>query len=532
MSSGRPVQSSLAASARQAIAVWMGKAAGTGVRHLGKGAGTAIPGLVTLAIDPGALASLAAEIRRGSILVTGSAGKGTTCQLLAPIMRAAGLHPVQNGGCSSQRSGLAATMVAHAAATGHMRSDPQAIGLFEVAGEAFPEIVRHVTEPAAVVCTNIFRNQLDGHQDPGDFRALLERAVRKLPATTTLILNADDPRLAHLAPELPNPRLYFGMSDPAHSRVRADPASEFPRCPRCDGELAYDCVYYAHLGHWTCGACGLSRPRPDVSVTKVGLAGSASTRLQLATPTGRTVLEIPLPGLYNAYNALAAVAAATQCRLPAWSLASIAQVRAGSLRMERIRLPGHDVYLALAGNANGYTEVLRAVLGDGEPKRMLVGLDDSAARHADMSWIWDVDFDSVTGLAPGPVITGTRAADLAVRLKYAGWLGDGQDLGQSAGAIIEPDPVRAVQAAITATPAGEALWIVSTSAVLAEIRRWLGQHGYFQGPQRERGGLAAAVTLPAGPQPSGPPLSGRRPDHRVRRGRYAYRQPGQSGAGR
>ncbi len=560
MSSGRTAQSSLAASARQAIAVWMGKAAGAGVRHLGKADGTAIPGRVTLAIDPSALATLAAEIQRGSIVVTGSAGKGTTCQLLAPIMRAAGLHPVHNAECSGQRSGLATAMVAHATPTGHMRSDPHAIGLFEVDDESFPEIVRQVSAPAAMVCTNIFRSQLYRGQEPGQVKALLEQAICRLPATTTLILNADDPGVADLAPELPNPRVYFGMSDTAHSRVRRDRAYDFPCCPRCDGDLSYSRIYYAHLGHWSCDACGLSRPRPDVSITRIDLLGPSSMRLQVATRTGHAVLEIPLPGLYNAYNALAAVAAATQCQLPDWSLAAIAQVRPGSCRMERIEVGGHDVYLALARNARGYTEVLRAVLGDGEPKRMLVGLDDRAGSQADTSWIWDVDFDSVTGLVPAPVITGTRAADLAVRLKYAGWLGDGQDLGQSAGAIIEPDAVRAVQAAIAATPAGQSLWIVSTSAALGQIRRWLRQQGhaqqghaqqdyaqqdyaqqdYVRDLRRAASGSSPADTSPtrpqlagpqlAGPQPSGPPPAGRRPGGRSRRAERTYPQPGHTGA--
>ena len=106
---------------------------------------------------------------------------------------------------------------------------------------------------------------------------------------------------------------------------------------------------------------------------------------------------------------------------------------------------------------------------------MLLGLGECAGQQPDTSWIWDVDFESLTGLAPAPVISGTKAADLAVRLKYAGWLGDGQDRGQSAGAIIEPDPVRAVRAAIAATPPGQPLWIVSTSTALREIRRWLRQ---------------------------------------------------------
>jgi hypothetical protein len=133
--------------------------------------------------------------------------------------------------------------------------------------------------------------------------SVLQRAMRNLPADTTLILNADDPRVAYLAPELENPRLYFGIEDTRHGRDGIDPTSDCPRCPRCGGELTYGCVFYAHLGHWMFPGCGLARPAPQVRLTKIDLLGSASSRVQAATGAAEMVLEIPIPGLYNAYNA-------------------------------------------------------------------------------------------------------------------------------------------------------------------------------------------------------------------------------------
>ena len=188
----------------------------------------------------------------------------------------------------------------------------------------------------------------------------------------------------------------------------------------------------------------MARPQPQVRLTKADLTGAYSTRLLVATPTAETTLEIPLPGLYNAYNALAAVAAASQCQLTEQALPAIEQTPTAFFRMEKVRVAGHDVYLALAKNANGYTEVLRAVLGDRQPKQMLLGLNDYPGKQPDTSWIWDVDFASLAGLIPAPVVSGNRAADLAVRLKYAGWAGPGDDSGLA----IEPDPVRAFQTAL------------------------------------------------------------------------------------
>jgi lipid II isoglutaminyl synthase (glutamine-hydrolysing) len=472
----------------------MGKAARSATRRLGKGNGSAIPGLVTLAIDPDALAGLVAEMPRRAVMVTGSNGKGTTCRMLAEVMRAAGLRPVINPEGSNQQSGIATTMVAAAGLDGHLPADPLAAALFEVDEGSLPEIVRQVSRPGAIVVTNLFRDQLDRYFEPAYVTAMLERCIRQMSADTALVLNADDPRVACLAAELPNPRIYFGIADTEAGRTGPDPTSDYPRCPRCGGELTYSHVYYAHLGHWACAGCGLQRPDPHVRATKAELVGAEAARLQVVTPTAESVLQVPLPGLYNAYNALAAVAAAVQARLPDHAQQAIEQVRPGSLRMERIDVAGRDVYLVLAKNANGYTEVLRAVLSDGRPRRMLLGLNTNPGKQPDTSWIWDVDFDALTGLVIAPVLSGNRAEDLAVRLKYAGWIGSGSGraaqqarmgqvpMGQlpAEQALVEPDPVRAFRAALAATPPGEPLWVVSTSVVLGEIRRALRRAGYVR----------------------------------------------------
>jgi lipid II isoglutaminyl synthase (glutamine-hydrolysing) len=470
-----------------ALAVSMGKAVRSGVRRLGRGNGSSLPGAVALAVDRGALAKLAAQIPRGSVLVTGSNGKGTTCRMLAEVMLAAGLHPVLNHEGSNQLPGLTATLLARSRLSGRMPRDERAIGLFEVDEGSLPAILPQIARPRAVLITNIFRDQLDRYMEPDFVTGMLEKVLRKLPAETTLVLNADDPRLAYLAAELRNPRLYFGIADTAHNRPGPDPSSDSPRCPRCGGELSYGCVFYAQLGHWRCGGCGLSRPTPHVEAAKVELRGAVSSRLQLTAPVGETVLEVPFPGLYNAYNALAAAAAAIGCRIPDSACSAIQDCRPGSFRMERVAVAGHDVHLVLAKNANGFTEVLRALLADGQPKRMMLGLNVCAGKQPDTSWIWDADFHSLRGLVPAAVVSGNRSADLAVRLKYAGWLGT----GAATELAVEPDPVRAFQLALDGTPAGDPLWVVSTSIVLRQLRNWLRRQGYAGQPWAEQPGTAS-----------------------------------------
>jgi lipid II isoglutaminyl synthase (glutamine-hydrolysing) len=451
-----------------------------------------VPGLVALGVDPGVLAGLVAEIGRGAVLVTGSNGKGTTCRMLARVMVAGGLHPVVNAEGSNQRSGLAAMVVARAGLGGHLPADGQAIGVFEVDEGSLGQIVGQVRWPRALVVTNIFGDQLDRYLEPAYVRVLVEQAMAALPADTVLVLNADDPQVACLGPALENRRVYFGVQDAGAGRATSGRVPGSPRCPRCDGELSYSCVFYAHLGHWACGSCGLARPQPHVSAARVELAGMSGSRVQVVTPaagpgaaagTVGTVMEVPLPGLYNACNALAAAAAASVCELPVWSLSAVGQVSAGSIRMEKVAIAGRQVVLALAKNAGGYTEVLRAVLGDQQQRPVLLGLNDCPGKQPDTSWIWDVDFGPLAGLVPAPVVCGNRAADLAVRLKYAGWAGSGPGPG---GVVVEPDPVRALRAALAAAPPGQPLWVISTAVVLLRLRRWLAQQGCAPQDWREQ----------------------------------------------
>jgi len=425
--------------------------------------------MAALAIDAHLLSGLAGEIRRGAVIVTGTNGKGTTCRMLAGVMRASGLRPITNQEGANQPRGLATTLLAHAGAAGHLPADDRCVGLFEVDEGSLPEVLAQVS-PTTLVFTNVFRDQMDRYLDLDYLTRRWEQSLRSLPADTTLVLNADDPRVAYLAADLPNPRIFYGLDDTGHRRG-ADHTSDFPRCPRCAGELSYGCVFYAQLGHWSCAQCGLARPAPQVRAAKVDLIGPASSRLQIITPAGEAVLEIPLPGLYNAYNAVAACAAATAGQLPGGALLAVSLTTPGFNRMEQLTAGGREVHLALAKNPNGYTEVLRALLRDGRPKHMLLALNDRDD-EPDVSWIWDVDFESVCGLVPSAVLSGNRASDLAVRLKYAGWTDT-----DAARIMVEPDPVGGLRLALAEAPAGQPLWVVGTYQALWQQRDWLRRQG-------------------------------------------------------
>jgi UDP-N-acetylmuramyl tripeptide synthase len=176
-----------------------------------------------------------------------------------------------------------------------------------------------------------------------------------------------------------------------------------------------------HLGHYHCDACGATRPTPAVAAERVVLDGVRGARFALRTPAGTTEIALPLPGLYNVYNALGAAALALALG------AGLDDVRAGLQavspafgRAETLRIGERDLSIMLIKNPAGANEVLRTLaLEDGEHDVFAV-LNDNVADGRDVSWVWDADFELLAGRVRRATCSGTRAAEMALRLKYAG----------------------------------------------------------------------------------------------------------------
>ncbi len=179
--------------------------------------------------------------------------------------------------------------------------------------------------------------------------------------------------------------------------------------------------FYSHLGHYLCPNCGNARPQPQVRATSVTMNAFDQLRITVETPTKRGEIVIPLPGFYNIYNALAAIAAAQALQIN-WEpiVSGIQQFKPAFGRGERVQVAGRTIRILLAKNPTGFNEVLRTLFSEGEKRHMLLMLNDNIADGRDISWIWDVDFERIAQQTTTLTMTGTRALDLALRLKYAG----------------------------------------------------------------------------------------------------------------
>ena len=395
------------------------RAIGALSRRSGRGGGTTLPGRVLLRAAPDAISRLGARLTGPRTVLSATNGKTTTAGMLASALHAAGRDPVHNRAGSNMAWGVATALI-------EGRGDE---GLFEVDEAWLPQVVDEL-DPTLLVLGNLFRDQLDRY---GELERLADEWAEVIAARegrTGLVLNADDPLIADLGRDRDLRRrdgvTFFGIEDPSQALPELQHAFDAKHCRRCGSPYAYERAFVGHLGHYTCPNCGADRPAPDVSATGIELHGIAGSSFRVRTPDGDLDVELPLPGLYNVYNALAAVAAAGRLGVPGDRIREgLHSVRAAFGRVETIPVGDRSLSILLIKNPAGANEVLRTLRLEadrsGEGLDVWTALNDRIADGRDVSWIWDADFEILGESVRRVHCTGTRAAEMALRLKYAGW---------------------------------------------------------------------------------------------------------------
>jgi lipid II isoglutaminyl synthase (glutamine-hydrolysing) len=390
------------------------RAAGAVSRRAGRG-GTSLPGKLLLRLEPDAVGSLAGRLSNGSAVISATNGKTTTAAMVASILERGGHTLVHNRQGANMAGGIAGTLLEAAGPGGTLRGDT---GLFEIDEFWLDRLVPQI-RPRALLLANLFRDQLDRY---GELDTIADRwaGVVATGDAETLVLNADDPLVADLGRDREGV-VYFGVEDPSVALEGMAHAADSKHCRRCGAPYTYDYVFLGHLGHYHCEACGAARPAPVVAAERVVLDGLRGARVTLRLPTGAVDVALPLPGLYNVYNALAAAALSTALgATPEEVVAGLEATAAAFGRAETVSLGGRDLLLLLVKNPAGANEVLRTLaLEDGEHDVLAV-LNDHVADGRDVSWVWDADWEILAGRLARVVCSGTRAAEMALRLKYAG----------------------------------------------------------------------------------------------------------------
>ena len=386
------------------------------LRRTGRG-GTAIPGIVGLKVSKNILAAVSQGMK--IVVVTGTNGKTTTCNMIEHALTSAGHDCLLNKSGANLLHGIASDLICSADWKGKARHE---YAVLECDEAALKQVVPYI-RPRAIVVTNLFSDQVDRYGGVQNTLKEIRTGVERSPKSV-LVLNAEDPLSASLAIDVPNKVVWYGLDESVGTQGNVD-LSDAGKCPRCGGDYSYDYNIYAHLGGFRCQKCGFSRQAPDVAVTSIKekTSDGSVVHMRPGKKAPEQDVRIALPAVYNIYNAAASIAAIIALKLPAReAVDALSSARASFGRLETFDLQGNRLQMILVKNPAGCNQAFSYITGLGEDFSAVLCLNNRTGDGHDISWIETTDYEK---LVRDPHLKklyagGDCAKELLERLKKVG----------------------------------------------------------------------------------------------------------------
>ena len=379
--------------------------------------GTAMPGRWALKVCPDLLYIIAKDVK--SVAITGTNGKTTSARMIEQAFTDAGYNCFANRSGANLISGITTEFVMNCTVFGKPKCEYAVIECDEAASK---RVFRQI-KPKVIVVTNLFRDQLDRFGEVTVTLANIREGIQGSP-DSLLCLNADCSLTASLADDVSNRVVWFGFDRTATPDRKKPELSDATHCLRCKTEYEYDYITYAHLGAFRCPKCGYRRHDTDYSVAEIIAAGLKNSTVVIDAHGKKQAVTINLPANYNVYNAVGAFAAASEMGVATDTIIkALSEFKCGFGRMEEFDLGASGTKMMLVKNPAGCNQVIEFLQNIKEKFVLVICLNDRPADGTDISWIWDSDFESITRLGSfidKVVVSGDRAQDMRVRLKYAG----------------------------------------------------------------------------------------------------------------
>ena len=428
------------------------------IKLRGKSKGTSAPGLLAMKICPDFIKFASLTNREKIITVTGTNGKTTTTGLLAHIIKENGKKIVHNTEGANMLTGIATALA------GNTKFGKQSDYFIFESDEAYLRKLYDFINADYLLVTNLFRDQLDRYGELDITYKKIKEAISK-NRSLKVILNADDPTLEGIAND--NAKIFFGMENVefAYDTQDSKAPAESTVCTQCGKKLIYDKRFYAHIGHYHC-ECGYSRPQ--TKYTGNAKVYDSHSILTVKYEGKQSDFVIKMPGLYNVYNALGAISTALENGVSEDVINKALDTYSSVFgRAEMTTINGKKTLIQLIKNPVGASEVIRQIQGF-EKSKLVVILNDDYADGRDVSWIWDADFEVLRTYKQKVFVSGTRAYDAALRLKYAGV--DEKLL------TVEKDIQKAIDTAAKQTEEDETLLILPTYTALLKMQTLFGKN--------------------------------------------------------
>lgn len=372
--------------------------------------GSSFPGQMARRIYPGILSELAAQVKGKIIVVTGTNGKTTTSNMLARIISENGATLIHNQSGANMLPGITTAFIDKSSLTGRKQFD---YALLETDEANVPLLLKEVN-PGLLLITNFFSDQLDRFGQLDNIVKMIRDAVNN--REIDLLLNADDPLTAYFYDLTSVNSSYFGFATTSYDSYDS---RESRYCVICGHELEYRHHHYAGLGQFACPGCGSHNPKPDFTGHNLVM----NPAIELIVDDLK--INSPYQGFYNAYNVVAAVAAARMLGINEQHIQrAIANYQPQAGRMETFHINGRPAVLILVKNPAGLNQTLTTVIQDQADKNLFFALNDNAGDGRDISWIWDADIEVIAEeqeRIKHIVCSGLRSGDMALRVKYTGY---------------------------------------------------------------------------------------------------------------
>jgi len=378
------------------------------LRIIGKG-GTSLPGKVALLIYPNILKDISLNIE--TIIITGTNGKTTTSRIISKMLSLSSMDFFENKSGANLISGIATTFISN------FNSNAK-YAVIECDEAAFKKVSLNLNIKYVLV-TNLFRDQLDRF---GEITHTLNNIIIGIKncEQAIVVLNADCSLTSSISKQVNNKVVFYGIDLEINKNITN--LSDAPYCIFCKSKYSYKYHTYGHLGGFYCENCGYKRPTTHVSVVNIEqfLSRNSTVLLKLNGNTYST--KINLPGEYNIYNAISAVAIGYALELKdTLIINALASFEGGFGRMEHLSLNDINTFMVLVKNPAGLNSVINYLNSIKKQYILTLVLNDNFADGTDVSWIWDVNFENLNLEYINSIfVSGTRFDDMALRLKYAG----------------------------------------------------------------------------------------------------------------
>lgn len=388
------------------MGITAGKTAQTLLKSMGRG--STYPGKLALQFDKNILDTLAKDYE--IVVVTGTNGKTLTTALTVGILKEAYGQVLTNPSGANMITGIVSSFL-----TAKKGKSGKKIAVLEIDEASLPRITQYI-KPSLFVFTNIFRDQMDRYGEIYTTYQLIIDGAKNAPEAT-ILANGDSPLFA--SKELVNPVKYYGFNTEDHEPQLAHYNTEGILCPKCQAILQYRLNTYANLGHYICLNCDFKRPKLDYQLTAL----TKTTNVSSAFVIDGQEYSINVGGLYNIYNALAAVSVAEFFGLsPEQIKAGFEKSRAVFGRQETFSIGDKSCTLVLIKNPVGASQALEMIKLADYPFSLSVLLNANYADGIDTSWIWDANFELIQEMDITEINAGgVRHSEIARRLRVSGY---------------------------------------------------------------------------------------------------------------